>query len=59
MGYTDQELTDGFNALNQDTRDMIQGYVAGFNRRIGEIAADSSLLPFEFGAIATTLGVAP
>jgi len=48
IGYTDDELQEGFEALDPDIRAVISGYVAGFNRRIAEIKADSSLLPFEF-----------
>ena len=53
-GYSDQELVDGFAALGQEEQDAINGYVAGFNRRIAEIRKDSSLLPFEFSAIGIT-----
>jgi penicillin amidase len=53
-GYSDQELADGFAALGQEERDVINGYVAGFNRRIAEIRKDPTLLPFEFSAIGIT-----
>lgn len=51
IGYSDAELQEGFQALDPEIRAIISGYVAGFNRRIAEIQADSSLLPFEFGAL--------
>jgi len=54
-GYSDQELEDGFDALDGEAQDVIEGYVAGFNRRIAEIRDDPSLLPFEFA----TLGFMP
>jgi penicillin amidase len=57
IGYSDQELTQGFNALDQESRDVVAGYVAGFNRRITEIKADNSLLPYEFAAIGENLGI--
>ncbi|MDX9820003.1 MAG: penicillin acylase family protein, partial [Desulfococcus multivorans] len=56
-GYTDAELTAGFAALDAETREMVEGYVAGFNRRISEVSADPTQLPFEFHAIAAKLGL--
>ncbi len=50
-GYSDQELEDGFDALDKEVQDVIEGYVAGFNRRIAEIRDDPSLLPFEFAVL--------
>lgn len=58
-GYSDAELTAGFNALDSETRAMVSGYVAGFNRRIAEIFSNPDLLPFEFAALAQSLGVTP
>ncbi|MEE4357841.1 MAG: penicillin acylase family protein [Desulfococcaceae bacterium] len=49
-GYTQAELEKGFAELDAETRSMIEGYVAGFNRRIAEVRADNALLPFEFKA---------
>lgn len=57
MGYSDQELQAGFDALDKESQTVIQAYVAGFNRRIAEIRKDKSLLPFEFAAIGAKLGV--
>jgi len=54
IGYSDEELQEGFEALDPDIRAIISGYVAGFNRRIAEIKADDSLLPFEFAALGLT-----
>ncbi|MEA3486546.1 MAG: penicillin acylase family protein [Thermodesulfobacteriota bacterium] len=50
-GYSDQELEDGFYALDEEVQDVIEGYVSGFNRRIAEIRDEPSLLPFEFAAL--------
>jgi len=53
-GYSDQELVDGFAALSAEEKDVINGYVAGFNRRIAEIRNDPTQLPFEFSAVGIT-----
>lgn len=53
-GYSQQEFQDGFAALDSDIQSVVNGYVAGFNRRIAEVNADISLLPFEFRAIGLT-----
>lgn len=50
-GYSNQELQDGFAALDADCQSLVNGYVAGFNRRIKEVNADPALLPFEFKAL--------
>jgi len=56
ISYTDAEMQAGFNGLSTDLQDIINGYVAGFNRRIQEIRDDPTLLPFEFAAIGQQLG---
>ncbi|RLB75131.1 MAG: hypothetical protein DRH06_08535, partial [Deltaproteobacteria bacterium] len=56
-GYSDQEYIDGFAALNQESKDTINGYVAGFNRRIAEIRKDRTLVPFEFQLVGAQLGI--
>ncbi len=56
-GYSDQEYKDGFAALDQESKDTINGYVAGFNRRIAEVKKDRSQLPFEFKALGAKLGI--
>jgi penicillin amidase len=56
ISYSDGELEAGFNALSTDLQDAINGYVAGFNRRIQEIRNDPTLLPYEFIAIGEQLG---
>jgi len=55
-GYTSEELTAGYEAMDPEAKDMIDGYVDGFNRRIGEVSQDPSQLPFEFHAVAMQLG---
>ncbi|MDJ0842036.1 MAG: penicillin acylase family protein [Acidobacteriota bacterium] len=47
-GYSDQELDDYFAALSPESQEAVQGYVDGFNRRIAEVNATPSLIPFEF-----------
>jgi penicillin G amidase len=54
IGYSDEELQEGFEALNPEIRAIISGYAAGFNRRIAEIKTDISLLPFEFAVLGLT-----
>ncbi len=56
-GYSDQELEAGFNSLGQEEKDVINGYVAGFNRRIAEIRQNPALLPFEFYAVGMNSGL--
>ncbi|MGC9325237.1 MAG: penicillin acylase family protein [Desulfomonilia bacterium] len=54
IGYSDDELTAGFDALDKESRIVIQAYVDGINRRIAEIAADPAYpaqLPYEFLAL--------
>lgn len=48
MGYSDSELEDGFNALDAKARDVIEGYVAGINRRIAEFTDAPEQIPIEF-----------
>jgi len=51
IGYSDQELQEAFDDLDSESQSVVNGYVAGFNRRIAEIRKDASLLPFEFAAV--------
>ncbi|MBW2367973.1 MAG: penicillin acylase family protein [Deltaproteobacteria bacterium] len=46
--YTKKALLEIFESLDQTSRDIVNGYVAGFNRRIAEVQAIESILPFEF-----------
>lgn len=54
-GYSQEELQNAFDALDEEVKDIVQGYVDGFNLRIAEVIADSSILPFEF----KSLGIVP
>ncbi|MCU0599351.1 MAG: penicillin acylase family protein [Desulfobacterales bacterium] len=58
IGYSDDEIQAGFEAMTADSQDVILGYVAGINRRIAEItdpATGFKMVPFEFLA----LGILP
>ncbi len=57
IGYSDEEYAQGFNALDPESQSAINGYVAGFNRRIVEVKQDRTKLPFEFHAMSQQLGV--
>lgn len=59
LGYTEGELTAAFDQMDEDVKDIIQGYVNGVNQRLSEIATDPTLMPFEFAAIFSTMGVPP
>ncbi|WP_020589761.1 penicillin acylase family protein [Desulfobacter curvatus] len=48
IGYSQEELHQAVDALKKETRNVMQGYAAGINRRIEEIGNDPSLLPAEF-----------
>ncbi len=54
-GYSEDELQDAFDALDSESKTVITAYVDGFNRRIAEVRADESILPFEFRAIAAQM----
>jgi penicillin G amidase len=51
IGYSDEELALGYDNLSEKAKQVVDGYVAGINRRIGDIEEDPSELPFEFAAI--------
>lgn len=57
IAYTDAELEAGFRMLSEDTQNVINGYAAGFNRRIREIKDNPDQLPFEFEAMGEQLGI--
>ena len=56
IGYSQEELDRAAEALKNKTRNVIQGYADGINKRIEEIENDPSLLPAEFKMLT---GVAP
>ncbi|UHA74055.1 penicillin acylase family protein [Paenibacillus sp. 481] len=47
-GYTEAEYQQIFNTLAPQTKEIIQAYVDGVNRRITEVKQRPELLPFEF-----------
>ncbi len=49
--YTDAELDQLYRKLDAESKSIIRAYVQGVNRRIAEIRADPSQLPFEFAAV--------
>ncbi len=51
VGYTNKEYKKGFKSLSKDSQDCIDGFVAGFNRRVDEVRANPTLLPFEYLAL--------
>jgi len=55
-GYSDQELQEGFDALDDEIKSIINGYVAGFNRRIAEVSENMLLLPIEFTLVGVLQG---
>jgi penicillin amidase len=46
--YSEDEYQQMFDALSPDAQNAIKGYVAGVNRRIGEVYANFRLLPYEY-----------
>ncbi|MDX2439623.1 MAG: penicillin acylase family protein [Desulfobacterales bacterium] len=54
IGYSEEELTEGVENLDPGTFKIVQGYVAGINRRISEIENNPSLLPAEFSLLGLT-----
>ena len=56
IGYTDTELDAMFRKLDDESRQVIRAYVQGVNRRIAEVRADASMLPFEFKAVGAAGG---
>jgi len=54
--YSEQELQDSFDSLDKESKDIITGYVAGFNRRIAQIRENTMLLPIEFTLIGALAG---
>jgi len=51
IAYSEEELAEGFQNMDADAQKVVKGYVAGINRRIGEIRDDPGQLPFEFAAL--------
>jgi len=54
MAHSETELQIGIDSLDPDPRDMVESYVAGINRRIGEVIFDPTVLPAEFTRLEIT-----
>ena len=48
MSYSEDEYRKIFKTLSPGSRQLIEAYVQGVNRRVAEVLADSDLLPLEF-----------
>lgn len=57
ISYSEKEYKEGFDTLDPESAAVINGYVAGFNRRISEVIHDRNLLPFEFKKMGEALGI--
>ena len=57
MGYSQQELQDGFDGLDPESKSVIQGYVDGINRRIDYVKDHRSQMPLEYIALGATAGI--
>ena len=55
--YPDAEYQQMFDALSQDSKDFVQGYVDGANAWRAKVMADPSLLPAEYTLLSTTPAV--
>ena len=55
-GYSEQELQEGFDALDAESKNIINGYVAGLNRRIAEVRNNVLLLPIDFTLVGALQG---
>ena len=54
LGYSDEELLDGFDQLSEMAQHVALAYIDGMNRRVEEVNADPSLLPYEFHQLGIT-----
>jgi penicillin amidase len=57
LGYTKDELQDGFDNLDEESQKVIQGYVEGINRRIDYVMDNRSQMPMEYVALGAKAGV--
>lgn len=55
IGYSDKQLKKGFKTLSKDGQAAIDGYVHGVNRRVDEVLANPSLVPFEYKALSAAM----
>jgi penicillin amidase len=57
LGYSQNELESAFDALDEDSKSIIQGYVDGINQRIDYVIENRSQMPMEFVFIGHKAGV--
>lgn len=55
LGYSDEELEQGFSQVSEVGQHISLAYIDGFNRRIDDVMANPELLPYEF----TQLDIVP
>ena len=55
IGYTPKELQKGFKALSADGQTMVTSFITGYNRRVDEVRANPTLVPFEFVALSAQM----
>ncbi|MGE4619313.1 MAG: penicillin acylase family protein [Planctomycetota bacterium] len=48
LGYSDEELEDGFSQISEVGQHVVLAYIDGLNRRIDEVLATPELIPYEF-----------
>lgn len=48
LGYSDEELEQGFSEISEVGQVVALAYIDGFNRRITEVQDNPELLPYEF-----------
>jgi len=51
VNYPEEELDALYAGIDEETKIMIDAYVAGLNRRVAEVLSDDSLRPFEYLAL--------
>jgi penicillin amidase len=57
LGYSQEELEAGFEGLDDESKSVIEGYVAGINQRIDYVIANRSQMPMEYVALGSQNGV--
>ncbi len=51
IGYSEAELSAGFAALDAETKQIVEGYIAGVNRAVEAVRNNVLSIPFEFAAL--------
>ena len=57
IGYSQNELQDGFEQLSEASKSAIQGYVDGINHRIDEVIENRNILPMAYVAFGVQAGI--